>query len=162
MPQTVFERRIQYVGLDGPTGYIPLLTMIPNLYNLMSSMSCFTFFYQACQMLAANNEPRSRVRKLGSDANRWIHWNASREAKQAFRVPSRRQFPTGRVFTTRGGSSIGHVAHPALSPLRVAIRRVRWFRFSRFPRASLGLLLYHSITMHAAETLVSSPLGSER
>lgn len=28
--------------------------------HVQSSMSCFTFFYQTCQMLAANNEPRSR------------------------------------------------------------------------------------------------------
>lgn len=109
----------------------------------------------------------------GSDANlnplktggRLSGW----EATVSF--PSRRQFPTGRVFTTRGGSSIGHVAYPALSPSssssssssgecgRPKARQV--VPFLPFPTGFALPLLYHSITMHAAETLVSSLLGSE-
>lgn len=109
----------------------------------------------------------------GSDANlnplktsgRLSGW----EATVSF--PSRRQFPTGRVFTTRGGSSIGHVAYPALSPSSSSsssssgecggpkARQV--VPFLPFPTGFALPLLYHSITMHAAETLVSSLLGSE-
>lgn len=100
----------------------------------------------------ANLNPLKRT-SLGMGSNRFV-------------PVSRRQFPTGRVFTTRGGSSIGHVAYPALSlpspPLpygAVGRRRVRWFRSSRFPRASL--FLYYITRSQCTPPKRSSPLGSE-
>lgn len=118
---------------------------------VQSSMSCFTFFYQTCQMLAANNEPRSRSEAtpiaesietpLGKRSKRFVSRLGDSFRRDAYlrRVVAAASvtWPIPRFLLSawRSGASGGSV-----SPVSHGLR----------------LLLYHSITMHAAETLVSS------